>query len=205
MDDISRRRLLQSTSALGLASALPAFADDAQKKAEPKKNETAPPKEPYADGVLVAGEPPKIEKGSFTVAVLPDTQNYSEKFPDTYVAQTRWLVENQQARNISCVLHLGDVTNHNTPVEWENAKEAMKVLDGKLPYFMVPGNHDYSLRGGCSDRTTFMNDYFSVSSFRDRPTASLSSGRLDAARLGRLMPSAEISEVDQLCSRRPRA
>jgi predicted phosphodiesterase len=50
-------------------------------------------------------------------------------------------------RNISCVLHLGDITNHNRPAEWENAVTAMQQLDGKVPYFMVPGNHDYSEKG----------------------------------------------------------
>ena len=28
---------------------------------------------------------------TFTVVLIPDTQNYSEKFPDTYLAQTRWI------------------------------------------------------------------------------------------------------------------
>ncbi|MFP6677348.1 MAG: hypothetical protein VB878_19850, partial [Pirellulaceae bacterium] len=28
---------------------------------------------------------------SFSVVLLPDTQNYSEKYPDTYVAQTLWI------------------------------------------------------------------------------------------------------------------
>jgi 3',5'-cyclic AMP phosphodiesterase CpdA len=126
--------------------------------------------DPYADGVLVDGEPPAIEPGSFTVAVLPDTQNYSEKFPDTFLAQTNWIVENREARNIACVLHLGDITNHNAPNEWQAADRAMRVLDGKLPYFMVPGNHDYSENGGCRDRTTRLNEYFPVSRFRESPT-----------------------------------
>ncbi|MEX0977274.1 MAG: metallophosphoesterase [Pirellulales bacterium] len=125
--------------------------------------------DPYADARLVDGEPPKPEKGSFTVAVLPDTQNYSERYPATYLAQTNWIVENQPDRNIACVLHLGDITNNNAPVEWENAQKAMRVLDGKLPYFMVPGNHDYSEGGVCNDRTTLLNDYFSVGQYQGAP------------------------------------
>jgi predicted phosphodiesterase len=130
---------------------------------------TAQAADPYADGVLVDGEPAKTAKGAFTVVVLPDTQNYSERYPDTYKAQTNWIVANQKDRNIASVLHLGDITNNNAPVEWENASAAMKLLDGKVPYFMVPGNHDYSDGGGCRDRTTLMNEYFKVGQFAGTP------------------------------------
>ncbi len=127
--------------------------------------------DPYADGKLLPGEPPKPEPGSFTVAVLPDTQHYSEKYPDLFMAQTRWLAENRQARNIAWVLHLGDITNRNTEAEWINADRAMKVLDdASLPYSFCPGNHDYSEGGVCKDRTTRLNDFFPVSRYKGRPT-----------------------------------
>jgi 3',5'-cyclic AMP phosphodiesterase CpdA len=126
--------------------------------------------DPYEDAVLVAGEPPKLSEGGFTIAVLPDTQNYSENFPATYLSQTQWIVDNQRARNIAFVLHLGDITNNNAAAEWENADRAMELLDGKLPYAMVPGNHDYSDKGRCSDRTTLLNDYFPVSRFQQQAT-----------------------------------
>jgi predicted phosphodiesterase len=126
--------------------------------------------EPYADARLVSGEPPLPAEGSFTVVVLPDTQNYSEKHPDIYLAQTKWIVENQSARKIAAVLHLGDITNHSTAAEWEVAVEAMGALDGKLPYFMVPGNHDYSEGGSCKDRTSRMSEYFPVKKLQEQAT-----------------------------------
>ena len=155
MTDFSRRDVLKASASVVLAAgmATPLLAQD-----------------PYEDAVLVDGAPGKLTEGGFTIAVLPDTQNYSEKFPDTFMAQTQWLVENQSARNIAYVLHLGDVTNHNSPEEWKNADRAMRVLEGKIPYAMVPGNHDYSNRGGCSDRTTLLNDYFPVSRYQQQPT-----------------------------------
>ncbi len=125
---------------------------------------------PYADAVLKDGEPPAIEAGSFTVAVLPDTQNYSEKFPANFLAQTQWIVDQQQARNIAFVLHLGDITNHNTAPEWQNAVKAMDLLHGKVPYAMVPGNHDYSANGRCADRTTQLNEYFPLARFQEQGT-----------------------------------
>ncbi len=124
----------------------------------------------YADAVLVQGEPPLPQKGSFTVVVLPDTQNYSQNFPQTYLAQTQWIVDQKQARNIVGVLHLGDITNHNTPVQWEVAQKAMRQLDGVVPYFMAPGNHDYSENGRATDRTSLFTDYFPVSHYSNLPT-----------------------------------
>ncbi len=126
--------------------------------------------DPYADAVLKEGEPPALESGAFTVVVLPDTQGYSRLKPESFYAQTEWIVNNREARKIASVLHLGDITDNNTVIEWERAAQAMQKLDGKVPYFMAPGNHDYSEGGRCVDRTTLMNNYFPVSSFRDRPT-----------------------------------
>jgi predicted phosphodiesterase len=126
--------------------------------------------DPYEDAVLKEGPPAQSPNTRFTIAVLPDTQNYSEKYPETFAAQTQWITDQQRARNIACVLHLGDITNHNQPAEWENAAQAMKLLHGKLPYFMATGNHDYGDRGGCGDRTTLFNNYFPLSSFREQST-----------------------------------
>jgi hypothetical protein len=136
----------------------------------PAAKAPAPTPDPYADARLVAGEPPRPKRDSFTIAVLPDTQNYSEKFPEHYLAQTRWIVENRRDRNIAAVLHLGDITNRSTPAEWQVAVKAMDQLDGQLPYFMALGNHDYSEGGVCRDRTTLFNDYFPLKKYHDLPT-----------------------------------
>lgn len=174
MAELSRRELLKHGAALALigeaayvsAADAPA-AQAATAKPEPAK---APPKDPYADGKLVDGEPPLPEAGSFTIAVLPDTQNYSEKHPAAYHAQTEWIQSQQKARNIAAVLHLGDVTNRSSEAEWKVAQAAMQRLDGVVPYFMSPGNHDYSAGGGCKDRTTRFSEFFPMSAFRGKPT-----------------------------------
>jgi predicted phosphodiesterase len=153
MTHTSRRQFLRTSALASFAGsfALPAFAaEDSQ--------------------LLQAGGPPLPAEDSFTIAVLPDTQVYCHKFPDGFHAQTQWLVDNKAKRNIQAVLHLGDITDHNTPKEWEVAKAAMNRLDGKIPYFFVPGNHDYSENGKCRDRTTLLNDYFPKSKYEKLPT-----------------------------------
>jgi len=136
--------------------ASPALADD--------------PVVPYTDAVLEEGEPPPPATGAFTLVVLPDTQYYARSFPQHFMAQTQWIAAQQQARNIVGVLHLGDLTDHNTPEHWQRAADAMAVLHGKVPYVVVPGNHDYSERGRCTDRTTLINDYFPVARFARQAT-----------------------------------
>lgn len=158
MSSLSRREVLKAGACAAVSPALVSMLGS-----------TAVAADRYADGKLIDGEPPKPAKGSFTVAVLPDTQNYSERYPETYQAQTAWIADSKRDRNIACVLHLGDITNNNAPAEWQNAQAAMKQLDGQVPYFMVPGNHDYSDGGGCRDRTTLLNEYFTVGQFKETP------------------------------------
>ena len=118
---------------------------------------------------IVPGEPP-VGKNVTTFVVLPDTQHYCEKYPATFEAQTRWIVEEKEKRNIAAVLHLGDITNTNSIKEWEVARKAMNVLDGKIPYFMAVGNHDYGPGGKSTTRETPFNEYFPVSKMAGTPT-----------------------------------
>jgi 3',5'-cyclic AMP phosphodiesterase CpdA len=113
--------------------------------------------------------------GSTTLVILPDTQYYSQKYPHFFEAQTRWIAENATNRNIAYVLHVGDVTENNRVTEWAVARRCFGMLDGKVPYLLVPGNHDYS--GG---RTNMMSEFFPVSELQKWPTFG---GVLDADRL----------------------
>lgn len=159
MESISRRNFLASSAAYLAAPAVLSLSPS-----------TAWAADPYADAVLVDGAPPAPTAGSFTIAVLPDTQNYSTSYPEISRAQTRWITEERDKRNIPCALQLGDITNNNTPKEWENAVAAMAELDARVPCFMVPGNHDYSKSGSCTDRTTLLNEYFPIANVKDRET-----------------------------------
>lgn len=109
--------------------------------------------------------------GVFTVVLLPDTQNYAEKFPDTYVAQAEWIRGRQNPDNIKFVIHLGDIVqNAMVEAEWENAERAHKVLDGVVPYSVTPGNHDLDLADGKLTRATTMYDnHFGPGRFEGQP------------------------------------
>jgi len=106
------------------------------------------------------------DAGGFTVVLLPDTQFYSEKFPDTYLAQTEWIKQHAEDERIEFVIHLGDIVqNHDAEAEWKAADRAHRVLDGAVPYSVLPGNHDMSKERD----STLYNKYFSPARFKDRP------------------------------------
>jgi len=106
------------------------------------------------------------DANSFTVVLLPDTQYYAEKFPETYVAQTLWIRKQLREDNIKFAIHLGDIVQNPTQKpEWENANRAMEIIDGVVPYSMVPGNHDMVVK---SRDSTLYNQFFSPQRFAGR-------------------------------------
>ncbi|MDX1944624.1 MAG: metallophosphoesterase [Pirellulaceae bacterium] len=107
----------------------------------------------------------------FTVVLMPDTQFYSQKYPETYVAQTMWIRERVRPDNIKFVVGLGDIVqNAHVEQEWKNANEAARILDGVVPYSMVPGNHDLVTKEMRITRdSTLYNQYFGPSRYEKEP------------------------------------
>jgi hypothetical protein len=110
-------------------------------------------------------------EATFTVVLLPDTQFYSEKYPETYVAQTMWIRERVQPDNIKFVVGLGDIVqNAHIEEEWINALTASRILDGVVPYSSVPGNHDLVTKDKVITRdSTLFNKYFGVARYEKEP------------------------------------
>lgn len=125
--------------------------------------------DPYADAKFIDGPPPPMADGAFTMVLLPDTQNYRGPHAAGFAAQTQWIIDQKTSRNIVGVFHLGDITNDNLPEQWENAAKSMKLLDGKVPYCMAPGNHDYSKGGSAVDRTSLFGEYFPPAHWKQQP------------------------------------
>jgi hypothetical protein len=108
-------------------------------------------------------------EGSWTLVVLPDTQFYTKTYAEIFRSQTRWIANQKDIQNVAFVLHEGDLTDTNSPGEWEQASLAMGTLDtAGIPYAIVPGNHDYE--GNAASRNTRINTFFPVSRFSESPT-----------------------------------
>ena len=83
-----------------------------------------------------------------------DTQHYAKKYPETFHKMTKWMAENIDTYNTKYVFFTGDVVhNFDDKEQWAVANEAMKQLDGVVPYTMIGGNHDVG-------KTTEDRDYY---------------------------------------------
>ena len=102
--------------------------------------------------------------------VIPDTQFYSQKHPDIFHKQIQWVADNLQRYNVPFVLQLGDITETAADVEWEVARAAFARLDGKVPYVLTPGNHDYGGKLQVTAKRSPMSNFFPVSHFAKMPS-----------------------------------
>ena len=105
---------------------------------------------------------------TFTVAVVPDTQNYSDialpqpRGAETFTREMQYLADQKGPKNLAFVTFVGDIIQHgdgqfrlpatdtapartmDTREEWDIANRAISILSGSgVPFGMVPGNHDY--------------------------------------------------------------
>lgn len=107
--------------------------------------------------------PTLSQEGAWTMIVIPDPQQYTStrNYP-IYEIMMNWIVENQKPLDIRQVVCVGDLVNRNSDRnQWEFSSRAFKILDGKLPYALATGNHDFGEKSETSDnRTTNFNDYF---------------------------------------------
>ncbi len=90
----------------------------------------------------------------WTMVVLPDTQGYTYLYPDVWYAQTRWIADHAVEHGVRLIVHVGDVTEWNTPAEWVAARRGLDDLDGVAPLVLVPGNHDYDVTQPRASRLT---------------------------------------------------
>jgi len=114
-------------------------------------------------------------EGTFTVAVIPDTQLYRGQHtlgdPDSeeeltnhiFYSITDWIVKHRHKQNIVFVSHVGDIVDQNIPEQWTVAQHCMDRLHGLIPYGVSVGNHDMTRDG---DSTLFQR-YFPESRFKD--------------------------------------
>lgn len=107
---------------------------------------------------LLLGTVAGAEPAAFKIALLPDTQGYTAKYPEIFKAQTEWIAD--PANEIVFMLHQGDITNDNSKTQWEAAGSALHLLDGKVPYSLAYGNHDIGTNGKANSRQTLLNEYF---------------------------------------------
>ncbi|GGW44502.1 metallophosphoesterase [Arenibacter certesii] len=119
--------------------------------------------------------PPKLSHpDSWSIILLPDTQTYVkfERNHGILETMTSWISENIEPLNIKMVLCTGDLVeqnellvpdgkNGNLPSrdQWRAVSHAFEKLDGKVPYILAAGNHDFGYKS-VENRKTNYSTYF---------------------------------------------
>lgn len=103
----------------------------------------------------------------FTVIAIPDSQVVMDKAPHIWLKQTAWIAENAKDLNVKIVVHEGDITDHNTLREWEDARKGFQqMFDAKVPFTMTVGNHDLPDYANTTRDTKLFNKMVKAGGFR---------------------------------------
>lgn len=120
--------------------------------------------------------PALSDSNAWTVIMLPDPQTYQryERNQPLFELMTAWISENIKKLNIQLVICTGDLVQHNEMInpdgvsanqaskqQWAAVAHAFNRLDGKVPYVLAAGNHDYGYNS-ISVRRSNYNHYFPV-------------------------------------------
>ncbi len=120
--------------------------------------------------------PALSDAGSWSIIMLPDPQTYQkfERNQPLFELMTAWISENIETLNIKLVICTGDLVEQNEMInpdgnaanqpsrmQWASVAKAFGRLDGKVPYVLAAGNHDYGY-SNISVRRSNYNSYFPV-------------------------------------------
>ena len=120
--------------------------------------------------------PALSDSNSWSMILLPDPQTY-QKFARNqpiFELMTAWIADNIEKLNIQLVMCTGDLVNQNEMInpngtnadqpsktQWEAVARSFGRLDGKVPYMVAAGNHDYGYSNITVRRTNY-NKYFPI-------------------------------------------
>lgn len=111
----------------------------------------------------VPSTPLDAPEGTWTLVALPDTQHEVDGQPEAFRRQIEWIAAHKADHNILFVAHEGDVTQDNSPEQWQIVRHAMDTLkEAQVPYALTTGNKDLGEGGKTTDRMTRLNDFFSA-------------------------------------------
>lgn len=79
----------------------------------------------------------------FSLLWFSDTQVYAYKYPKVFNNMAAFAVNHREELNALCVVHTGDIVdNRKQERHWKNAAHAIGLMEDKIPFYCVAGNHD---------------------------------------------------------------
>ena len=114
---------------------------------------------------------PLLAKGQMVKFVLfPDTQTYLESRPEILEQQVNSIAKN--SRQYAALIHLGDMTQDNHPLEWYVIGRFFQLFDEvQLPFTFALGNHDMGSaprKTADTRESTGANKYFPLEKMRQK-------------------------------------
>ncbi len=99
-------------------------------------------------------------EGAVTFVLLPDTQYYSACRYPHLKNQAQWIAQQRAQRQILAAISLGDLTDHNSPEEWNFVRDALSPITSGFPLLLTTGNHDVGNNGTTDNRESQLSMYF---------------------------------------------
>lgn len=105
----------------------------------------------------------------YTFIVLPDIQIMGNYNVPRLTNMVKWILQKKDEMNIKFVLQVGDLSDFGQrPELYKVAADNLDLLNNKVPYCFVPGNHDYDDNAGTRNQQNFKT-YFPVSKHSKLP------------------------------------
>ena len=112
----------------------------------------------------------ETEDYDYTIVGMPDIQITVHWHEPVIDFDYDWLVNNRYNKNIQYILHVGDLVDNASDVQWEAVRRNFnKLVDNEIQFGFVPGNHDYDDGAGRSRPTTMYNKYLPYSKYSKLP------------------------------------
>jgi len=125
-----------------------------------------------------------LNDGDFVVAVIPDTQHYTDGNAGNWTAMATWLAANKDTLNIQAVIGEGDlVQQSDVPAQWVTIATGWNIIKAAgIPTLIGIGNHDYDkpYNPGVDQRlVTVYDSYFPESYFSSSTIGGTFNGTMD--------------------------
>lgn len=91
---------------------------------------------------------PAASDYDFSIMWISDTQYMAQDYPKILASMGKWIADNAAAKKTQYIIHTGDlVEKGGDEAHWKNVNtQLMKYIeDTKIPFSVLPGNHDMPL------------------------------------------------------------
>lgn len=110
----------------------------------------------------------------FTIAVIGDTQSYVHKgYGDLFENMVRWIAQNTERLKIVFVTQEGDIVQNSRgdlrSPQWVRAHQILSLLDGRVPYSVTLGDHDYDRKERFRAGASHFVHYFGKRRYAGQP------------------------------------